>query len=327
MTDQTPEQAPEQAPDQTPEQAPGPTPDPTPGPAPEAEDAAEAPAQAPAALPEHPAYSYSSSYPGWAAAPVAQPPRPKRRTALVVAGVLVACAALGGGYALFGRGGDGGPSAGHSAAPSATAAPEPSASYGVTEGGTHFGDLGQLLLPRGDAYAPGADFEKYGSDTVFDAKKAQAMLLDAEGGSRLGKAERKEVDAALDAMHIKGGALRTYRSTDSGDQYVVMLTQVGNKLAAQRAPEDFRKFTKDSDFVRKGPAVPHYPHAVCVLPGSTLKEADDRFDWFDTMYCEATEGDLVIRFQAEGTSPMERDEAARFLAEQLDRVKAPGESI
>lgn len=295
--------------------------EPTPGPAPEPEDTAAEPQ----ARPEHPAYSYSSSYPGWAVAPVAQPPRPKRRTALLAAGVLVACAALGGGYALFGRGGDGEPSAERSAAPAAT--PTPSASYGVTQGGTHFGDLGQLLLPRGDDYVRGADFEKYGDDAVFGAEEAQAMLLDAEGGSRLTKAERKAVAAALDGMHIKGGALRTYRSADSGDQYTVMLTQVGNKLAAQRAPEDFRKFTKDSHFVRKGPTVPRYPHAVCVRPGTVLKEADDRFDWFDTMYCEAVEGDLVVRFEAEGTSPMGRDQAARFLARQLDRVKAPGESI
>jgi hypothetical protein len=313
------------------EQNPGPAPEPeaTTGAATEdtREDTREAAPEAPAALPEHPAYSYSSSYPGWAAAPVARPPRPKRRTALLAAGALVACAALGGGYALLGRGGDDGPSAGHRPAPSAPATPAPSASYGVTAGGTHFGYLGQLLLPRGDDYAAGPDFEKYGDDSVFDAKKAQAVLLDAEGGSHLGKAERKEVDAALDAMHIKGGALRTYRSTDGGDQYLVMLTQVGNKLAAQRAPEDFRRFTKDSDFIRKGPTVPRYPHAVCVLPGSAVREADDRFDWLDTMYCEATEGDLVIRFQAEGTSPMERDQAARFLARQLDRVKAPGESI
>jgi hypothetical protein len=314
------------------EQTPGPAPEPeatTSEAVPEAvpEAIPEAAPEGAAALPEHPAYSYSSSYPGWAAAPVAQPPRPKRRTALLAAGALVVCAALGGGYALLRRGGDGGPSAGHSAAPSAPATPAPSASYGVTEGGTHFGYLGQLLLPRGDDYEAGPDFEQYGDDTVFDAKKARAVLLDAEGGPHLGKAERKEVGAALDAMHIKGGALRTYRSADSGDQYLVMLTQVGNKLAAQRAPEDFRKFTKDSDFIRKGPAVPHYPHAVCVLPGAAVREADDRFDWFDTMYCEATEGDLVIRFQAEGTSPMERDQAARFLAEQLDRVKAPGESI
>ena len=237
----------------------------------------------------------------------------------------MAVAALGGGYVLFQHGDADAAAAKPAAAPSAT--PKPTATFGVTSGGTHYGYLGQMLLPRGDDYAPGADFEQYGDDSVFGAEKARAVLFDAQGGPHMSKSERKELGAELDAMRIKGAALRTYSTAHVGDQYLVMLTQVGNKLAAQSAPENFRTFTRDSDFVRKGPAVPRYPHAVCVLPGSRVKEADDRFDWFDTMYCEATEGDLVIRFQADGARPMEQMDAARFLARQLDRVKAPGESI
>lgn len=304
MTDQTPEPQPAPA-------APQPAPDPAPAP----------------------------PYPAWGAPAAVAPPR-RQRTALLVTGALVAAAALGGGgYALFGSGDDK-PLA--KPAPTATASPKPTKAYGVTSGGTHYGDLGQMLLPADGAVEPGPDFENYGNDAVLDAAQAKKLVEDGDGASRLTAAERKQVDAQIDAMHIKGAALRTYGSDDGELEYVITLVQVGNKLAAQAGPETFRKLAEGSDVLRKGPAVAGHPHAVCVMPkptdsapssGEDEDEEDDGGDggddmsWLDGMYCSATEGDLMVQIRVDGPAPLSEDAAATVVAKQLDRIQAPGEGV
>lgn len=307
MTDQTPE--PQPAPDLAPA-APQPAPDPAPAP----------------------------PYPAWGAPAAVAPPR-RQRTALLVTGALVAAAALGGGgYALFD--GDDKPLA--KPAPTATASPKPTKAYGVTSGGTHYGDLGQMLLPADDTVTPGPDFENYGNDAVLDAAQAKKLVEDGDGASRLTAAERKQVDAQIDAMHIKGAALRTYGSGNGDMEYVITLVQVGNKLAAQAGPEAFRKLAEGSDELRKGPAVAGHPHAVCVMPkptdsapssGEDEDEEDDGGDggddmsWLDGMYCSATEGDLMVQIRVDGPAPLSEDAAATVVAKQLDRIQAPGEGV
>lgn len=271
-------------------------------------------------------------YPAWGAPVPAAPAPQRRRTALLVAGALVAVAALGGGgYALLGPG-DGKPLAKPTATPTGT--PSPAKAYGVTAGGTHYGDLGRLLLPVGDM-EPGPDFAQYGNDTVLDAARAEKLVEEGDGASHLSASERKEADAALEAMHIKGAALRTYSSEDGDQQYVITLVQVGNKLAAQAGPETFRKLAEGSAELRKGPAVAGHPHAVCVMPkGSSSSSSDDgedgedgEFGWLDAMYCQATEGDLMVQVLVDGPAPLSEDAAADVVARQLDRVQAPGEGV
>lgn len=243
-----------------------------------------------------------------------------------MAGALLAVAALaGGGYALFGGGSGGGKPA---AAATVTPAPSASRSYGVTAGGTHYGDLGELLLPMRPTLRPGPDFQQYGNDTVLDAAQAKAMAESGNGSAQLSAKERKQADAELDAMHIKGAALRTFRSAGGGVSYDITIVQVGNKLAAGAAPEAFRKLSAGSDVFHKGPAVPGHPHAVCVLPGDAARSDDSHdFSWLDAMYCQATEGDLMVTFQVMGLSPLTKSEATRIMADQLDRIQAPGEGV
>ncbi|WUH91806.1 hypothetical protein OG900_17930 [Streptomyces sp. NBC_00433] len=127
-------------------------------------------------------------------------------------------------------------------------------------------------------------------------------------------------------MHIKGAALRTFRREDSSDTYEITIVQVGNKLAAGAAPEAFRKLSEGSDVFGKGPAVPGHPHAVCVVPGTATTKDDDQLDWLKALYCQATEGDLMVTFRVEG--PEARESAAvALMAKQLDRVQAPGEGV
>ncbi|WP_333769105.1 hypothetical protein [Streptomyces sp. IBSBF 2435] len=282
---------------------------------------------------EHNPGPLPESQPWYPPAPVPAPPgRPPRRTALLVAGALVAAAALGGGgYALSGGGdGGGGPAAlaTHRPAPTATRA------YGVTAGGTHYGDLGELLLPRPENLRPGPDFLQYGNDTVLDAAEAKQMAEGGDGGAKLSAKERKQADAALDAMHIKGAALRTLRGLGTGQVYTVTIVQVGNKPAAGTGPEAFRRLSEASDFFRTGPKIPGHPHAVCVLPDSDAggdsddgDDDSDEADWLDTMYCQATEGDLMVQFEATGPAPLQEDEAVQLVTKQLDRVQAPGEGV
>ncbi|SHN13973.1 hypothetical protein [Actinacidiphila paucisporea] len=284
------------------------------------------PEPAPAApLPPEP---LAPAAPAWPEPEPAPPARSKERRDLLVAGALLAVAALAGaGYLLFGRGG-GEPAA--KATPSAvsSAAPTPAATraYGVTAGGTHYGDLGELLLPMQPSLAPGPDDQQYGNDTVLDAAQAKSMAKGGDGASQLTAKERRQVDAELDAMHIKGSALRTFRRQDGSDTYELTIVQVGNKLAAGAAPEAFRKLSERSDVFGKGPAVPGHPHAVCVVPGPSTKKADDRLDWLDALYCQATEGDLMVTFRVEGPA-VDRSAAVALMARQLDRIQAPGEGV
>ncbi|MFI0943913.1 hypothetical protein [Streptomyces sp. NPDC021020] len=329
--------APEATPE--PETAAVPEPEPAAGTAPEGvlpvQPAALA---APAPVPPPPsAYGYpaaqSYAYPAWGAPVPPAPPRRKRRTALLVTGALVVVAAAGGGYALT-RDGDGGKPV---AKPSATATPTPSSTYAVTAGGTHIGDLGQMLLPMPEGMRPGADVEQFGNDTVLDASRAKTLLMGGDSGSSLfTSAQRRKLESDIDAMHVKGAALRTYRTADNKQTYQVVLVQVGNKTAAGAGPEAYRSLTKGSKYLETGPDVPGYPHAVCVRPSDDAYDdfSDDDYDDFDdygppstdTMFCEATEGDLMVQFQAVGVG-LDEDEISSLLRRQLDRVKAPGEGI
>lgn len=325
MTEQHPQSAPEPAPQPEPEAASQAESEPEPAPAPGAESESQAgaePTPAPVPLPAHQSASW---YPP-APVPAVPPKRSRERRDLLVAGALLATAALvGGGYVLFG--GSGGKDEPAAAATSkATPAPAATKAYGVTAGGTHYGDLGELLLPMQSLLQPGPDFQEYGNDTVLDAAQAKAMAEGGDGTTELTAKERKQIDAELDAMHLKGAALRTYRRVDSSDVYQVTIVQVGNKLAAGAAPEAFRKLSEGSDLLGKGPAVPGYPHAVCVLPGSGTKDEKDEFDWLKAMYCQATEGDLMVQFQVLGPELL-KPEAVEFMAKQLDRIQAPGEGV
>lgn len=334
MSDETrPPAAPEPAAPELPAAAPEPAPAPeVPAPAPE-----EVLPVQPAGLPQAPqaGYGYPAAYPVWGAPPVPPAPvRKGRRTALLAVGALVVVAAAGGGYALTRDGG--GEGGGPAARPSATATPTPARTYAVTAGGTHVGDLGQMLLPMPKGMRPGPDIQQFGSDSVLDASRARTLLTGGEGSSVFSSAQRRKLESDVDAMHVKGAALRTFRTADNRSVYQIVLVQVGNRTAANAGPEAFRDLTAGSDYLEEGPSVPGYPHAVCVQPDSDSGDfgGDSDFDGYDDydepsvgmMFCQATEGDLMVQFQAVG-EPVDEDEVTSLLRHQLDRVKAPGEGI
>lgn len=208
------------------------------------------------------------------------------------------------------------------ARPAATwTAPTPSATkaFGAKSGGSHYGSLSLLLLPVPDDYGPGPDVEAYGNDVVLTAGQASA-LVKGDAGAKTAK-ERKQLDAAVDALHIEGAGLRTYAHHSHELIVQTALIQMRNKRAAQAESAYFGTFAKALGGYGKGLKVPGHPQATCVLPKRDTGEK------LDSMICLATEGDLMVEMNAEGVAPLEQSAAVDLLRRQLDRIQDPGESV
>ncbi|SDP22513.1 hypothetical protein [Actinacidiphila guanduensis] len=271
--------------------------------------APEAPAAFPAPLPPLP--------PALPPEPTATA-RPRRRTALVTAGVLVAVAACGGvGYAVL-HGGDG-KNGTHVAAPWTAPTPTATKAFGARSGGSHYGSLRLLLLPIPEGYGPGEDVDAYGNDVVLGVK--QATDLFRGDLSDLSAKERKQLDKSIDALHIEGAGMRTYSKNTSDMEVQIRLVQMKNEEGARAQTDFFRDFSKALGVFRDGPKIKGYPKAACFLPPA------DKSDKLDEMTCEATEGDLMVELEVEGVKPLQKNEAAALFRKQLDRVRDPGEAV
>ena len=248
-------------------------------------------------------------------------PRGRRRVALVTAAALVAVAAAGGiGYTVL-HGDSGGAKAGDSSTATPWSQPTPTATkaFGARSGGSHYGSLSLLLVPVPDNYDPGPDVDAFGNDVVLDAHDAQQLV---KGDlTSLSAKQRKSVQSYVDDMHIEGAGMRTYTQHDSRLVIQMEIVQMKNEEAARSDTKFFTAFTKAMGVFRKGPKIAGHPQAVCVLPP---KEKGEKLDM---MFCQATEGDLMVTMTANGTLPLETAEAADLLHKQLDRVQDPGQAV
>jgi hypothetical protein len=300
-------------------------------PAAELSEAAPLPELAAEPQPSLPAGAEPAPEPSVAEPPAAPAPEAKasrRRLALGLAGALVAVAAGGGiGYAVLNQGRN--QDAGKKTTGKAWKAPEPkrTGAYGATSGGSHYGALRKLLLPMPETYVPGPDVAEFGNDAQLSGKQASDLVK--ERYRSLPKKQRETVRKAVDRLGIQGIGMRTYSTyggsggaTDGEAALVVeiRLLQMTNKRAARAATDFFAAATEGTGVLRKGPTIAGHPKARCVLP--PLEKGVP----LDSMYCEATEGDLVISLSASGTTPLQKDDAAKLLKQQLDRVKDPGEA-
>ncbi|WP_431950813.1 hypothetical protein [Actinacidiphila sp. bgisy167] len=243
--------------------------------------------------------------------------RGRRGLALGLAAALVAVVAGGGiGFAVLKHQKEDGGHAGSKA----WKAPEPkkTAEYGTQSGGSHYGALGELLLPVPSTYMPGPDVGAYGNDAEFTGKQAVAVFEGDLAG--LPKKQRDRLHKTVAQLHIQGVGLRTYREMTGATAFETQVVQMKNKRAARAMTDVFTEFTKALGVFRNGPKVEGHDKARCVLPpkkpGAKL----------DTMICVATEGDLTIRMSVSGRSPLPKDEAADLFKQQLDRVEDPGEA-
>jgi hypothetical protein len=260
------------------------------------------------------------------AVPVIPAPAKKSRKplALGLAGALVAVAAGGGiGYAVLRHRNEADDKA--KAQPWKAPKPTKTGSYGAQSGGSHYGKLGKLLLPVPDDYVPGPDVAEYGNDVELSGKQATALMKDAYRG--LSKKERRSAEKSIDRLYIQGIGMRTYSAYGySGDgeeglSIEIRIVQMKNKKAASSATEFYTAFAKATGLFRKGPKIAGHPKAGCFLPPK------DTGVHLDSMYCQATEGDLLITLNATGTTPFAKDTAADLLKKQLDRVQDPGEAV
>ncbi|MFF7680706.1 hypothetical protein [Actinacidiphila glaucinigra] len=199
-------------------------------------------------------------------------------------------------------------------------APEPkkTSEYGTKSGGSHYGTLGKLLLPVPDDYSPGPDIAEFGNDAELSAERAEELMRgDLDG---VPKKQRDMVRKAVARLHIQGMGMRTYREDQSRFFVETQIVQMKNKRSAKADTEFFTAFTKALGVFRNGPKIAGHDKARCVLPP---KEPGQKLD---SMVCQATEGDLLIRMSVTGTSPLRKTEAADLLKQQLDRVQDPGEA-
>lgn len=199
-------------------------------------------------------------------------------------------------------------------------APEPkkTSEYGTRSGGSHYGALGKLLLPVPDDYSPGPDIAEFGNDAELSAERADELMRGDLGG--VPKKQRDMVRKAVARLHIQGMGLRTYREGQARFLVETQIVQMKNKRSAKADTEFFAAFTKALGVFRNGPKIAGHDKARCVLPP---KEPGQKLD---SMVCQATEGDLLIRMSVTGTSPLRKTDAADLLKQQLDRVQDPGEA-
>ncbi|WP_335981244.1 hypothetical protein [Streptomyces sp. CA2R106] len=293
--------------------------DENPSPSPESAEPVEPAASEQPAEPDAEPASEAAAAPAAEPASEPAPVRSRRVPALAVAAALVAVAACGGlGYAVL-HGGQGTVAAKPAATPWSSPAPTATKAFGARSGGSHYGSPRLLLLPVPTGYRPGPDVEGYGNDVALGAEQARQLV---RGDSQdLSAKERKELDEAVDALHIESAGMRTYLE-DGGDLEVqIRIVQMKNKEAAKAQTEYFTAFTKALGVFRTGPKVKGYPKATCVLPPI------DKDEKLDGMTCQATEGDLMVTMSADGTRPLAKSAAADLLRRQLDRIKDPGTTI
>ncbi|MFJ1587192.1 hypothetical protein ACIOC1_28210 [Streptomyces sp. NPDC088197] len=267
------------------------------------------PAPAPAPVPA----------PAPAPVPVPAPVRSRRGPALIAVGALVAVAAGGGiGYAVLKQRDDGTSAKPAVATPWTPPAPTATEDFGAKSGGSHYGSLSELLLPMPAGYGPGPDVEGFGNDVELNATKAADLVKGDLGG--LTKKQRAKTEKALAQLHIEGAGMRTYRSIENLI-VEIEIVQMKNKSAAHAQTDYFTEFTKALGVFRNGPTIDGHPGATCVLPPTEPGEK------LDEMLCQATEGDLMVTVTASGVVPLQKNEAAKLLAQQLDRIKDPGEAV
>ncbi|MFI8185320.1 hypothetical protein OG539_23690 [Actinacidiphila glaucinigra] len=245
------------------------------------------------------------------------PRRSRRGLAMGVAAALVAVVAGGGiGFAVLQHQKDDG----KQASGQTWKAPEPkeTGEYGTQSGGSHYGPLGKLLLPMPDGYSLGPDIAEFGNDAELPAERAEELMRgDLDG---VPKKQRDLVRKAVARLHIQGMGMRTYGEDQDRFFAETQIVQMKNKRSARADTEFFTAFTKALGVFRNGPKIAGHAGARCVLPP---KEPGQKLD---SMVCQATEGDLLIRMSVTGTSPLRKTEAADLFKQQLDRVQDPGEA-
>ncbi|MEU5141898.1 hypothetical protein [Streptomyces sp. NPDC021139] len=227
------------------------------------------------------------------------------------------------------------------------AAPEKKAEESAGAGG-----LARALVPyRIDGWSRGPDLGEFGSDATLSG--AQATALRKESLIGLPRSERKELEREIDRRHITGMAMRNYASTGTltadgmtGDSTVtIVLSRMENRSAVRDMATRQNEFFAALDVFREGPRIKGHKDARCFrLPGgsggsggsgdSGDSGGSDDLDLFgasddplDTLFCAASEGDVLVTVTADAMQPFDTEGVTALVTEQLDRIAEPGESV
>lgn len=278
------------------------------------------PSAEPSANPSH--VPPGSSQPTWAIPPQSAPqPAPKparvrrpigRGRILVALGALVSIALGGGVGALIVHA-----KTRHNqqvtaqALASVAARPQPQTA-GVRSDGSHYGPLFAYLLPVPAGYGLGPSDADYGNNSYLTKAQINSDLdglLSGVPESDLSSAKGNLADVA-----IKDVAVRTY--ADPSTTLVVEIALIQSDVAdATDTTRQFQTTISDVDVFRQGPSVPGYGQATCVLPPGLGS------DTIDSMICQASSGDILVRVNAYGTAPLNMNTIAQLVSRQLDLLK------
>ncbi len=241
-----------------------------------------------------------------------------RRPALgtVLGGVLV-LAAAGGGIAWTGVTVHGADHTAHTVVyedrtgtPSG-AGHEPDPTVGRTDSA-----LAKDMLPVPNGYELGPDVKEFGNDAVLGDKEAQAVL--EHGDSSLPGKQGAERRKFVRKLKVKGLGMRSYASIDSDLVIEMQIAQMGNKEAVHTLGTFQAKLADALSIFRKGPKIKGHGHANCFL-----LPKDSKAD-LDQMFCTAYQGDKLVSMTASGIKPFPKDDAAKLLKDQLDRLEKGG---
>lgn len=176
--------------------------------------------------------------------------------------------------------------------------------------------LAKDMLPVPDGYELGPDIDEFGNDAVLSDKEAQAVM--EHGGSELPGAQGAERRKAVQKLKVKGLGMRSYSSTDSDLIIEMRIAQMGNKEAVHALSTFQAKLADALSLFRKGPAIKGHDHAKCfLLPKDSKADLDE-------MFCTAYQGDKLVSMTASGVKPFRKDDAAKLLQHQLDRLAKGG---
>lgn len=188
----------------------------------------------------------------------------------------------------------------------------PKVASGVRADGTHYGTLKDFLLPMPDGFKAGADEGELGNDAVVTPAQLDSQVSLLFG--TLPASDMTSAKGAMEAAHMKDGAVRTYQMTSGKLAVAFTALQLDPSMAA-KSTGDFTRIVKQSSRFRAGPAVPGYPTAACVLPATRPG------DKLDSMTCLATIGDTFVIVLADGVVPMDKETVTGMFAKQLDLLK------
>jgi hypothetical protein len=231
-----------------------------------------------------------------------------RWIALGAVGVLVAVATGAGvGEAIL----DGEKKPVKAAAPVAQAA---APGFGGNADGSHFGSLGDLLLPVPSGSTPGPDDQVFGNDTVLTPAQYQSFFNEDFG--YLSSGDRGRLSGLLGLGSLRGAALRSYEVTDQLDVEVGLFQVSRARVVA--GPAIVQELANATGGFTGTATVTGFPRARCYRP--PLAQVGEQLDYMD---CEAVAGDLLVTVEAYGAAPMDSASVTGLLQQQLTRLGTP----